>query len=53
MKDQITVFICESEAVKKEILERFFTHGSITYAATFDQADREKITSALDSIQES
>lgn len=51
MEKEITVFICEDEATRKEIVERFMFKGKITYAALFKESVRTEITEALDKIQ--
>lgn len=48
----IKVFVCENDQVSKEIIDKYFDTGKITYAASFYPHHLEAITQALDDIQQ-
>ena len=49
---EITIFICESRDVSREIVGKYFKNGEITYAEFLPAKNREKIVEFLKSIEE-
>ncbi len=48
---EITIFICEDEETKKEIIQKFFDKNKITYANILSADLREKIVKAIEELE--
>ena len=48
----IHVFIVENRELAKALIQDHFSEEGITYAASFDEGQRQQITDALDKIHE-
>ena len=52
MEKEITIFICESRDVSREIIGKYLEAGKVTYAEMLPVRNREKIVEFLKSIEE-
>ena len=52
MKKEITIFICESKDISREIVGKYLKSGEVTYAEILPAENRQKIIKFLESIEE-
>ena len=52
MKKEITIFICESKDISREIVGKYLKNGEVTYAEILPAENRQKIVEFLKSIEE-
>lgn len=51
-KNEISVFVCEDPQLTRELIDKHFDTGRLTYAAIFRADQRKAVVNSLDSIQE-
>lgn len=51
MEKEIMVLIVEDRELQKELIAKHFSKDKITFAQTFKQENREKVTEAIKDIE--